>query len=138
MRLEWREQPGRPGFGQLVFLKGSVEKVVEPTGIPAREAASVARAIQQLWYRMHPGVALWMGAMPPEGSITAYHPTHLLDSGKPYVWVSGRQLGTRMQGVPLTARNAGFKSAKGKDKWQGKTWNDWWTRTSQRAGSRRY
>lgn len=146
MRLEWRQHPSRPGYGRLVLLKpGGIEAgqvlpvresrytpehgsgewtVYTPVWLQAREAAAAARLMAQSWWVIN-GLPLWIGVMPSEESVTRV--TQQRISGQ---WVNGNDLKSSRRVMPRAAVDGGFMSSKRKDKWQGDTWNDWWTRTS--------
>jgi hypothetical protein len=148
MRLEWRQHPSQRGYGRLVVLKpGDVEvgqvlpirvhrytpehgsgewTVYTPVWLEAREAATAARLMVQAWWAVN-GTALLIGIMPSQES--AARVTQSRVSG---AWVNGNDLKSSARIRPRLAVDGGFMSGKRKDKWQGDTWNDWWTRTSTR------
>jgi len=95
-----------------------------PVWLESTEAAWTARRLAQAWLSTH-NESLLIGAMPSEesGQIKRLGPL----VGR---WVNGNTLRTSSRVIPMAARNGGFMAGKRKDKWQGNTWNDWWTRTS--------
>jgi len=148
MRLEWHPHATRAGYGRLVFVapggkevgailpvrikeytppgSDGVWVVHEPLWLHHRDAAMVARRVAMAYARQSGNSELVVGGIPSEEPIR-----HVRPSDRPGVWIEGGRLGAGRRVIPAAARNGGFGSCIRKDKWQGKTWNDWWTRTSQ-------